>query len=79
MQVGRSIEYNLIAGYVDDNLSAFRKSMIHVTKALNLHQLLSELNPYALVERNRYTISNLVKSITDAHISSSEKPFLAIG
>lgn len=68
-----SIEYNLIAGYVDDNLSNFRKSMVHVISALNLNQLLSELNPYTLVERNKYTVSNLIKSITDAHISSTEE------
>jgi hypothetical protein len=65
--------HNLASEYVSDNLSTVYKNMVEVVSALNLKHLLSQINPYPLVERNHYTITGFIKSITDAHISSSEE------
>lgn len=73
MQVGNSIPYNSIQEYVNQNLSAFHKKMTQVISALSLKQLLIEINPYSIVDKNYYTVSSLVSRLIDAHISSSEE------
>jgi Type II restriction endonuclease EcoO109I len=59
--------------YVEDNIDTFHQKRIDSLDKLRLSQVLKRKNPYLFKAKYVLTASELVRSIVDAHISSSEE------
>jgi len=62
-----------VNGFVNKNISLFHQSKISTLKSINLKGLLKKKNPYLFKAKNITVASDLVKSILDAFLSSSEE------
>lgn len=63
----------LIAAYVNDNIDIFHNKRIEKLTTLKLESLLKRKNPYLFRAKNVLKADELVTSILDAHLSSSEE------
>ncbi len=59
--------------YVEDNIGIFHAKRINSLESLKLSKVLQRKNPYLFRAKNVLTAEQIVKGITDAHISSSEE------
>ena len=59
--------------YVEDNIGNFHKKRIASLNILKLSGVLQKKNPYLFKAKYVLTVEEIIKSITDAHISSSEE------
>lgn len=62
-----------ISKFVNDNISVFHNNKLKAIKSINLKGLLKKKNPYLFRAKNITVASDLVKSILDAFLSSSEE------
>ena len=62
-----------ITSYVEDNISSFHKSRIEKLKTLKLKTVLKKKNPYLFKAKNMLTAAEIVKTVTDAFLSSAEE------
>ena len=70
------IEQQKIVRYVEENIPSFHQSRINGLKKLKLKTILKKKNPYLFKAKNIDTAGDLVESLLDAHLSSSEGGFL---
>jgi len=62
-----------IEAYVRTNIKRFHESRLNSLEKVNLKQLLQRKNPYLSKVKNLGIAADFVKSILDAHVSSSEE------
>ncbi len=62
-----------ISKFVNDNISIFHNNKLKVLKSIKLMELLKKKNPYLFRAKNITVAGDLVKSILDAFLSSSEE------
>lgn len=59
--------------YVENNIGVFHEKRIQSLDSLKLSKVLRRKNPYLYKAKNVLTADEIVRSIVDAHISSSEE------
>lgn len=59
--------------YVENNIGVFHQKRIQSLDSLKLSRVLQRKNPYLYKAKNVLTASEIIQSIVDAHISSSEE------
>lgn len=59
--------------YVENNIEVFHRKRIQSLDSLKLSMVLKRKNPYLYKAKNVLTADEIVRSIVDAHISSSEE------
>lgn len=59
--------------YVEDNIGTFHKKRIQSLDELKLSKVLRRKNPYLFKAKSVLTAEKIVRSLTDAHISSNEE------
>ena len=59
--------------YVEDNISTFHQKRISGLKDLKLKKVLGKKNPYLFKAKYVLTAQDIIKSLTDAFISSQEE------
>lgn len=62
-----------VSQYVEKNIGTFHKNRIEKIKTLKLREVLKRKNPYLFKAKYMLTAEEIIKSITDATISSSEE------
>lgn len=62
-----------VTKYVESNIGNFHKKRIESVEKLKLNQVLKRKNPYLFKAKHMLTADQIVKSLVDAHISSSEE------
>jgi hypothetical protein len=62
-----------VTQYVEQNIGNFHQKRIESLKGLELRKVLGRKNPYLFKAKNLLTAEELIKSLTDAHISSNEE------
>ncbi|MBF2027238.1 MAG: cytosolic protein [Oscillatoriales cyanobacterium C42_A2020_001] len=62
-----------IVRYVEENIPQFHASRLNGLKNLKLKTILKRKNPYLFKAKNIITASELVKTLLDAHLSSSDE------
>lgn len=67
------IDIQKVTEYVELNIGKFHENRIASLKRLKLKDVLKRKNPYLFKAKNVLTAGEIVKTITDAHISSSEE------
>ena len=59
--------------YVEENIGVFHEKRIQSLDSLKLSQVLRRKNPYLFKAKHVLTSEQIIKSLIDAHISSSEE------
>jgi len=59
--------------YVIDNIGTFHEARLAALDSLNLKKVLSRKNPYLFRAKNQVSASDIVKSVLDSYLSSSEE------
>ena len=59
--------------YVENNVGSFHNKRLKSLENLNLSKILKRKNPYLFKAKNILTAQDLVKTITDAYLSSQEE------
>lgn len=59
--------------YVENNIGVFHQKRIQSLNSLKLSKVLQRKNPYLYKAKNVLTADEIIRSIVDAHISSSEE------
>ena len=62
-----------VVKYVEENIGVFHQKRIASLNDLKLSDILKKKNPYLFKAKYILTVEEIIKSITDAHISSSEE------
>lgn len=62
-----------VTQYVEDNIGDFHKRRIEGVSKLNLKKVIKAKNPYLFKAKNVLTAGEIVKTITDAYLSSQEE------
>ena len=62
-----------ISQYVSDNISKFHTARLDSLNKLNLKKVLSRKNPYLFKAKYQESAADIVKTILNAHLSSSEE------
>lgn len=62
-----------VVKYVEDNIGIFHQRRISSLNDLKLSTVLKKKNPYLFKAKHVATVEQIIRSITDAHISSSEE------
>jgi hypothetical protein len=68
------LDLDELRAYVNDNVVAFHRSKIQSLEELQLHKLLTK-NPYLFKAKNINKAGDLIESLLDAFLSSSEEKF----
>ncbi|GAB1443767.1 hypothetical protein MASR2M39_26100 [Ignavibacteriales bacterium] len=74
----KKLELEEIGRYVSDNISKFHTKRLESLDRINLEKLLIRKNPY-LFKAKDLAPAELVKSFTDAHLSSNEETIFGTG
>jgi hypothetical protein len=69
----KKLELKAVSLYIEKNISAFHLSRIKRINKLKLKEVLKKKNPYLFKAKYMLTAEEIIKSITDAMISSSEE------
>lgn len=69
----RSISDADVTSYISANIGAFHQKRLESLNSLRLERLLRRKNPYLFKSKNIVTVSDLVQSLLDAHLSSQEE------
>jgi len=59
--------------YVEENIGIFHEKRIQSINSLKLSQVLRRKNPYLFRAKHVLTSEKIIRSLIDAHISSSEE------
>ena len=62
-----------ITAYVEANIGSFHANRLKKLDELKLNDLLERKNPYLFKSKNIVEVSDLIKSLLDAHLSSQEE------
>lgn len=62
-----------ISKYVSENIGMFHAARLESLNRLNLRQVLSRKNPYLFKAKNQEFAADIVKTLLDSHLSSSEE------
>lgn len=62
-----------VTAYVEENIGAFHERRLSSLRSLQLLGLLRRKNPYLFKSKNIRTVSELVQSLLDAHLTSQEE------
>ena len=62
-----------ISQYVSDNIGKFHTARLESLNKLNLKKVLSRKNPYLFKAKYQESAADIVKTLLDAHLSSSEE------
>lgn len=68
----KSLDFNQVSLYVNDNIDAFHSARLKSLSNLNIRRLTSK-NPYLYRAKNMVTASDIVKDMMVAFLSSSEE------
>lgn len=74
----RQLDLNKVTEYVNNNINTFHQSRINKLKKLKLKGVLRRKNPYLFKAKNILKAQNLVESILDAYLSSSEEELFGV-
>ncbi len=69
----KALKLTEVTKYVEDNIGTFHQKRIERLNGLKLKTVLKKKNPYLFKAKHILTASEIVKSITDAFISSNEE------
>ena len=69
----KKLNLKTVSQYVEKNIGAFHQSRIDRIKKLKLKDVLRKKNPYLFKAKYMLTADEIIRSITDATISSSEE------
>jgi hypothetical protein len=69
----RSISQQEIIDYVEANIPKFHQNRLNKLKTLKLKEILKRKNPYLFKAKDINTANDLIRSILDAFLSSSEE------
>ena len=69
----KQINQKNITKYVEENISTFHQKRIERIKSMKLNKVLSTKNPYLFKAKYILTAQDIIKSLTDAFISSQEE------
>ena len=69
----KNLNRNDVLQYVEDNIGVFHEKRILSLNNLRLPKILRRKNPYLYRAKNVLTADEIVRSIVDAHLSSSEE------
>lgn len=69
----KNLNLNDVLQYVEDNIGVFHEKRILSLNNLKLSKILGRKNPYLYKAKNVLTADEIVRSIVDAHLSSSEE------
>jgi len=69
----KKLEVKEVKGFVNENVTSFHGSKIKSLTNLNLKKILRHKNPYLFKAKNIRIASELVQTILDAYLSSSEE------
>jgi hypothetical protein len=64
---------NDVIKYVENNISIFHEKKLNKIQTLKLKNVLGKKNPYLFKAKNIQTAEEIIKSIVDAYLSSSEE------
>lgn len=62
-----------VTQYVEENIGSFHNKRIKAVSGLKLNKVLSKKNPYLFKAKFVVTADEVIKSLTDAYISSQEE------
>lgn len=68
-----SLKLTEVTRYVENNIGVFHEKRIAGLNRLNLHTVLRKKNPYLFRAKHLLTSEQIIKSFTDAFISSNEE------
>jgi len=69
-----NIDINELNEYVNKNITSFHNSRLAKLQSLSLSEILKKKNPYLFRAKNLLKASDLVESLMQAFLSSSEEP-----
>lgn len=69
----KNLNLNDVLQYVENNIGVFHEKRIQSLDNLQLSKILKRKNPYLYKAKNVLTADEIVRSIVDAHLSSSEE------
>lgn len=69
----KNLNLNDVLQYVEKNIGVFHEKRIQSLNNLRLSKILNRKNPYLYKAKNVLTADEIVRSIVDAHLSSSEE------
>lgn len=69
----RTLDLKDVEEYIGKNIGTFHQKRIESLDKLKLKKVLSKKNPYLFKAKHVLTAEQIVKGITDAHISSNEE------
>ena len=69
----KTVSNEQITAYVEDNIGSFHDKRLESLNKLKLDALLSRKNPYLFKSKNILEVSDLIKLLLDAHLSSQEE------
>ncbi len=67
------LKINDVVKYVEENIGSFHRKRIESLNKLKLKTVLSKKNPYLFKAKYILTAQDIIKSLTDAYISSQEE------
>ena len=69
----KNLNLNDVMQYVENNIGVFHEKRIQSLDNLRLSKILKRKNPYLYKAKNVLTADEIIRSIVDAHLSSSEE------
>ncbi|MBI9038849.1 MAG: cytosolic protein [Bacteroidales bacterium] len=69
----KPLKIEKVTQYVEENIGVFHKKRIESLNKLKLKLVLRRKNPYLFKTKYILTVEQIIKGLTDAHISSSEE------
>ncbi|MCL2830580.1 MAG: cytosolic protein [Betaproteobacteria bacterium] len=69
----KTLDLKDVSKYVEENIGSFHNKRIDSLNELKLSKILKRKNPYLFKAKYVLTAGDIIKSLTDAHISSNEE------
>ena len=69
----RKLNIKQVEGFVNDNIITFHENKLKTLKQINLKDLLKKKNPYLFKAKNITVAPDLIRTLLDAYLSSSEE------
>lgn len=69
----KQLKIDRVTQYVEDNIGIFHQKRIDSLNKLKLNKVLKRKNPYLFKAKYILTAEQIIRGLTDAHISSSEE------
>lgn len=69
----RALDREALFAFVNENIDSFHESRLQILDRINLKKVLKSKNPYLFAAKNLQTPDDLIRSMLDALLSSSEE------